>query len=782
MVDVGYVQDSVRCADDQERAAELLRLDRVEEAIQLLERSRDPSGQRDALLGAAYFRSERYDAAAHCFAKAMEKGESGPELAELRARSKANHAAEVHVHVPDPVAFIKEQLLSGPQPGQTRADLPPLPQPGLGDLLIAKFGTALGVKLGHAIHRLSVALGRERPGQTWSSWYTEPLLRALLMLVHRRERLDREQLFDAYSSGPVGFFETKARAPGWTEWVRTDDGSYNDPERPMAGAAGVRFGFNTDPTATPGEVEPRLLTPNPRRVSRVLMTRSEGFKPVEFLNLNAASWIQFMTHDWVSYGDALGRETYRIELDVDDPVRQALHQTHFDVKRTQRDPTRRDGEPGPTHINEVTAWWDGSQLYGSDSETQRRVRSLVGGKLAVDPTTGNLPLASDKVEQTGFRRNWWLGLSMMHNLFTKEHNAICDMLAVNYPHWPDQRLFDVARLINAAVMAKIHTVEWTPAILPNRALNMAMNGNWYGVLANLFTSRRSRETVSKFNIADPVVGGIVGNQTRDFGVPYSLTREFTSVYRLHPLLPDEISIWDLEHAGRMERRGLAELRQAAVHDVTRRHSMASLFYSFGRQYPGRLELNNYPATLQNLSIPGAGFYDLAAVDVLRDRERGIPRYNQFRRLMGLTPITAFSDLTDDPEQLQALESVYDSVEDIDLLIGNLAEAHRPTGFGFGETLFEVFIVNASRRLQADRFFTTHYRADVYTQEGLDWIDQASFKGVLLRHHPELAATGLANVDNAFEPWDTGVLDPKRHPLRAFDRELQRADRWSATHG
>ena len=41
------------------------------------------------------------------------------------------------------------------------------------------------------------------------------------------------------------------------------------------------------------------------------------------------------------------------------------------------DPTRmEDGEKTPiTFINEVTHWWDGSQIYGSDQETQNRLRS-----------------------------------------------------------------------------------------------------------------------------------------------------------------------------------------------------------------------------------------------------------------------------------------------------------------------------------------------------------------------------------------------------------------------
>ena len=60
----------------------------------------------------------------------------------------------------------------------------------------------------------------------------------------------------------------------------------------------------------------------------------------------------------------------------------------------------------------------------------------------------------------------------------KEHNAIAAKLASSYPTMTDQQLFDKARMINAAVMAKIHTIEWTPAILPNHNLAAGMYTNW----------------------------------------------------------------------------------------------------------------------------------------------------------------------------------------------------------------------------------------------------------------------------------------------------------------
>jgi hypothetical protein len=754
----------------------------IERAIKLLTAERDPAsppGRADRLLGIAYFRLERYGQAATHLRRALDAGQASPEVQRLLDLAVANDLADVARPVPAPTYFDAATLLAGPKPGSHFAAAPAArEQKTPWEKLRTAVGELAGLKLGETLGALTRLLGREpRSDSPWTTWYGYHPARSILMLAARRDRLNREQLFAAYPAHERTAFAAPAGAPpAWTRGARSSDGSYNDLSDPMAGAAGVRFGYNTEPERTLGETGERLLTPNPRTVSRVLMTRTDGFKPVPFLNLTAAAWIQFMNHDWVSHGDPADAEPYRIPLDEDDPVRRTLHQTHMLVRPTQADPTKRPGELATTHINEVTAWWDGSQIYGSDATTADSLRSFAGGKLAIDPKTGLLPVADDGVEKTGFRRNWWVGLSMLHHLFVKEHNAICDMLALNYPSFDDQRLYDTARLINAAVMAKIHTVEWTPSILPNAVLNSAMNSNWYGFLTNLFRSKGDRRTLATINVADPIAGGLVGNATDTHGVPYSLSREFVAVYRLHSLLPDFVELFALGGpSGPARTLPLAQLRQAASYKLTKTVPMDELFYSFGRQHPGQLVLNNYPETLQNLSIPGAGFYDLAAVDVLRDRERGVPRYNQFRRLLGLKPIHRFEDLTDNAESVRALRSVYASVEDLDLLVGNLAEAHRPTGFGFGETLFEIFILNASRRLQADRFFTEYYRPDVYTAKGLEWIDGATLKTVLLRHHPRLHQTGLANVDNAFEPWDVGPLDPARHPLRQFDKELRHRD-------
>jgi hypothetical protein len=75
----------------------------------------------------------------------------------------------------------------------------------------------------------------------------------------------------------------------------------------------------------------------------------------------------------------------------------------------------------------------------------------------------------------------------------------------------------------------------------------------------------------------------------------------------------------------------------------------------------------------------------------------------------------------------------------------------PTGFGFSETAFRIFILMASRRLKSDRFFASDFTPRVYTPAGMEWISDNDMTSVLLRHYPELAPV-LRDAPNAFAPW------------------------------
>ena len=90
--------------------------------------------------------------------------------------------------------------------------------------------------------------------------------------------------------------------------------------------------------------------------------------------------------------------------------------------------------------------------------------------------------------------------------------------------------------------------------------------------------------------------------------------------------------------------------------------MADLFYSMGRANPGALILHNYPDWMRHLRRrKGSGdvdeIIDLAAIDILRDRERGVPRYNRFRELFHLPRVKSFEQLTSNPQWARELEEV-----------------------------------------------------------------------------------------------------------------------------
>jgi hypothetical protein len=185
--------------------------------------------------------------------------------------------------------------------------------------------------------------------------------------------------------------------------------------------------------------------------------------------------------------------------------------------------------------------------------------------------------------------------------------------------------------------------------------------------------------------------------------------------------------------------------------LTKEVGFANLFYSFGIAHPGAVTLHNYPHFLRQLVKPNGEVFDLAAVDILRDRERGGPRYNRFRELIGRGRVNSFEEITSNPQWVKELKEVYDNdVNQVDLMIGLFAE-DLPQGFGFSDTAFRVFILMASRRLKSDRFFTKDYRAEIYTQLGLDWIENNSMVSVLKRHYPGLTPA-LRNMSNAFKPW------------------------------
>jgi hypothetical protein len=445
---------------------------------------------------------------------------------------------------------------------------------------------------------------------------------------------------------------------------------------------------------------------------------------------------------------------YNIELPPGDTWKDGgKRQMHLDKTKPDKILSDTDHKsPGYRNLN--TAWWDSSQIYGSDEGVTQSLRNMDSdGKLALakDGREQFIPRDKHGLPKTGFNNNWWIGMEILHTLFALEHNSICDMLRRNYPDWTGDQIFDKARLVNCALMAKIHTVEWTPAILGHPTLQIAMNANWWGLVGEKLTKLLGR--ISK---TSEVISGIPGSGVDQQGVPYSLTEEFVSVYRMHSLVPDKIAFFDAHdghHRKTIPVEDMLFTKAQDPLDPPEDLSFADAFYSFGINYPGAITNNNYPAFLRNLKVPSDGFArDMGTVDLVRDRERGVPRYNQFRRLLRMPAPKTFEELTGGNKALAAeLSDAYDGdIELVDTLIGSHSEP-LPKGFGFSDTAFRIFILMASRRLKSDRFIAGQWNAHMYTKEGLAWVQNSTMKDVLGRHFPELKPV-LKNSKNAFAPW------------------------------
>jgi Animal haem peroxidase/Catalase len=574
-------------------------------------------------------------------------------------------------------------------------------------------------------------------------WYRLPKplplfnLGALLGVLRARNLIDTEP-HEAPKARPV-----PPPIPEDVRVARTADGRYNDLSAPEMGARNATFGRNLEP-----DYRPDLFNePNPVTVSDQLLARKH-FLPARSLNLIAAAWVQFQVHDWALHA----RHPLGVG-DVEVPLPQGMTWCNTPggapetmmliagniAKRVDADSTER------LFANAVSHWWDGSEVYGSDEAKMASLRD--GPRLRLND--GYLPRDPSGMELTGFNENWWLGLSMLHTLFAREHNVVCDELRAHYKGWSDDRVFNTARLIVSALIAKIHTLEWTPAILSTEMIDLGMKRNWYGPPSNEWLTRLG---IWAMDVHASV--GIPATKPEHHRVPFSITEDFITVYRMHQLIPDHYRFADHQTGEQLHTCTFLDILREKADDELQSIGLDNAMYSFGIAHPGDVTLNNYPNALRKFERDGE-LIDLAVVDLVRDRRRGVPRYNDFRAGLHKPRLQRWAQLSDDPEAVRQIREVYRSIDEVDTLIGLFAET-RPEGFAFSDTAFRIFTLMATRRIQSDRFLTVDFRPEIYSPLGMDWVQRNNMTSVILRHCTDLSAALLPRGKSAFAPWRTAT--------------------------
>ncbi|MBV9206939.1 MAG: catalase [Actinobacteria bacterium] len=592
------------------------------------------------------------------------------------------------------------------------------------------------VVFGGAARAMFQAVNRYLP------WYRLPVRLGLLNIEALRYVLRTRNLFDSeVREAPPKARPVPPVPPREDARVeRTLNGTSNDLSAPEMGSVGSAFGRNLRP-----DLRPDLFDePSPIAISQQLLRR-DTFLPARSLNLLAAAWIQFQVHDWVSHPRyPLGQADVRVPLPpgmtwTNTPGGPSEHE----MRIAGNIPF---GGPGPNPTspvfpNATTPWWDGSELYGADLAKSNQLREGAKIRLTSD---GYLPDDASGLEITGFNESWWLGLSILHTLFAREHNLLCDELRIHYRDWSDEQIYQTARLIVSALIAKIHTVEWTPAILGTEVIDRGLHMNWSGPPAHDWLTR-----LGIWLIDNHASVGIPKTTPDHNGVPYSLTEDFVTVYRMHPLLPDDYRFVDHRTGADLGRRGFLDIQGAMADVELRKFGLENTLFSFGLSYPGAITLHNYPRSLQKFERNGE-LIDLSVVDLVRTRRRGVPRYNDFRAGLHKPRIKHWEELCDNRESVRRMKELYRSIDEVDTMVGLFAETP-PPGFGFSDTAFRIFILMASRRLQSDRFLTVDFRPEIYSPFGMDWIANNGMTSVILRHCPDLAGI-LPRTASAFAPW------------------------------
>lgn len=568
-------------------------------------------------------------------------------------------------------------------------------------------------------------------------WDKLPPWLGLGVLIGIRDALREHNLHDTYRGNPPAAPE---HSPAEYLTIRTVDGSYNDLSAPSMGMAYTRFGRNVPLDEGHAEQPPELMDPNPRVISNELLRR-DTFKPATTLNILAAAWLQFETRDWFSHDTDPSR---MIEIPV--PEGDEWDESAIRIPSTPADPNPTPGET--TFINTETHWWDASQIYGSNQLFQDAIRTKdkKDGKVRID-ADGFIDLDPSLLGASGGADGWWLGLELMGTIFLREHNAICDRLQAAYPTWTGDQIFHKARMINAALIAKIHTIEWTPAILGHPTLQIGMRANWFGL-----AGERVKQLFGRLS-PDETISGVVGSATDHHTAPYSITEDFVTVYRMHPLVPDDYEFLNLTGKAEPQQLSFDSIHGGAnSRGVLKSVGVSNCIYSLGVAHPGAVTLNNSPNFMRRFDRTDGHVIDMISTDIIRSRERGVPRYNDFRRALRLNPATSFDEISGgDRETAVKMREIYGGdIEKVDAIVGMFGEK-LPRGFGFSDTAFRIFVLMATRRLKSDRFFTVDFTPRVYTPEGIAWIADNDMCSVLIRHYPELEPV-LRGQSNAFAPW------------------------------
>ncbi|UUO09216.1 peroxidase [Blastopirellula sp. J2-11] len=480
-----------------------------------------------------------------------------------------------------------------------------------------------------------------------------------------------------------------------TDEIRSIDGSGNNLENPDLGSTGEQFLRAAEADYADGISEiADADRPSAREISNAIAAQDPDATGNERqLSAFIYVWGQFLDHD-IDLTESGDTEAANVAVPTGDP--------YFDPDssgddvipffRSLFDPTTGDSVDNPREqFNSITAFVDGSQVYGSSQEIADGLRTFEGGKLKT--SDGDL-LPTD--EEGNFyagdiRASENIELTSLQTLFVREHNQWADQIAAQDPSLSDEEIYQQARAIVIAEIQSITFNEFLPALLGEGA-------------------------ISDYAGYDPTVNP-------------NITNEFaTAAYRLgHSLLNDDIEFFGNDGRAVAEEVTLAEAFFNP--SLVKEHGIDSLLKYAASSQSQELD-NQIVDSVRNFlfGAPGQGGLDLATLNIQRGRDHGLADYNSVREAYGLPRVTSFAEITSDVERQQALEDLYGTVDNIDLWVGALAEDH-VEGSSLGELNQAIIVDQFTRLRDGDRF----YYENIFSPQDIDRIENTTLSDIIQRN-------------------------------------------------
>jgi hypothetical protein len=512
--------------------------------------------------------------------------------------------------------------------------------------------------------------------------------------------------------------------------IRTFDGSENNETETDMGSVHIHLTRIIPNDYADGiSAMAGVSRPSARVISNIVSAQSDSMPNAHNASDMLWQWGQFLDHDIDLTDGTEPTEAEDIVVPNGDP--------YFDPAETGSVviPFNRsiyDKESGLStdnprqQLNEISAWIDASNVYGSDIDRANALRTLDGtGKLKT--SAGNLlPFNTEGYPNAGgessalflagdVRANEQVGLASMHTLFVREHNRLANIVTQQNPELSGDEIYQKVRKLVGAEMQIITYQEYLPALLGLDALK-PYDGYKPSVdasISNLFSTASYRYGHSALS---PTLLRLdaQGNEITEGHL--ALRDAFFSPQRL-------INEGGIEPILRGLTSQICQSIDPFVIDDVRN-------FLFG--------------------APGSGGFDLVALNIQRGRDHGLPSYNDVREYLGLPSKKDFSEVSSNTEIQSRLASAYTSVDDIDAWVGGLSED--PVNGGMvGELVRTILIKQFEALRDGDRF---------WYQRDLSWDELRMVQGTrlstIIRRNTTIGSEIPANVFKVSDSTNTDV--------------------------